>query len=52
MTRLGRLCVNEDDGDAVYDENELQRRAKLFEWVLAITSSMVTLILSQNSPVD
>ena len=35
MARLDRLC-SEDDEDAVWDDNENERRAKLFEWVADI----------------
>ena len=38
MTRLDRLC-SEDDGDTLWDDNEYERRTKLFEWVVRLHSN-------------
>ena len=32
MARLDRLCSEDEDDDAVCDESEQERRAKLFRW--------------------
>jgi len=43
MARLDRLCSegdgSDDDDDAPWDENENGRRAKLFGWVVGISSN-------------
>ena len=33
MTRLHRLCAQDDDDDELWDESGHGQRAKLFEWV-------------------
>ena len=38
MTRLDRLCSQDDDG--IWDENRHEQRAKLFEWVFGINCSL------------
>ena len=32
IARLDRLCSEDEDDDAVCDESEQERRAKLFRW--------------------
>ena len=39
MARLDRLCSGEDDYDGLWDENEHEQRAKLFEYVVRIDSN-------------
>ena len=38
IARLDRLCSEEEDGDILCDENEHERRTKLFECVVGIDS--------------
>jgi hypothetical protein len=38
MARLNMLCSEEDGDDGVWDENEHERRANLFKWVVKISS--------------
>ena len=42
MARLNRLC-SEEDGDILCDENEHERRTKLFECVVGIDSHSLPL---------
>jgi len=39
MARLDRLCLQDDDDDGLWDENGHEQQAKLFEWVLGLTTT-------------
>ena len=51
-TKLDQLCSEEDGKGAVWDNNEDERRAKLFEWVARINSNSVALTHSQHPQTD
>lgn len=52
MARLGRLCSEEGNCDALQGDNEHERWARLFGYVAVIDYNPIELILLQYSQVD
>ena len=45
VARLDRLCLQDDDGDRLWDEDEDKQRAKLFKWVFGVNHSLLSCLL-------